>query len=55
MSDRVTPAWGGFIEIELRNGWRGLVRVDDIVEAMARRGVGTSIHRNNGKGVSAHH
>jgi len=47
MRDRVSPAWGGFVEIELRGGWRGLLRVDDIVEALPRREGGTSIRCRN--------
>jgi hypothetical protein len=47
MSDRVTPTWGGFVEIQLRSGWRGLLRVDDIVEALPRREGGTSIRCRN--------
>ena len=36
MSDAVRPAFGGFVEIQTRNGWRGLLRVDDISQVVPR-------------------
>jgi hypothetical protein len=43
MSDRVTATPGGFVEIETRRGWRGLLRVSEIDQAVARRDGGTAI------------
>jgi hypothetical protein len=43
MSDAVTPAFGGFVEVTLRSGWRGLLRVDDVDFVVPRKEGGTSI------------
>ena len=43
MSDRVSAAWGGFIELRFRDGKQALLRANDIAEALPRREGGTAI------------
>lgn len=43
MSDRVTATPGGFVQIETHGGWRGLLRVSQIDQAVPRKEGGTSI------------
>ena len=47
MSDAVAAVFGGFIEIQSRNGWRGLLNVGDISQVVPRNEGGTSIRSNN--------
>ena len=44
MSDFVIATWGGFLEIDLRDGWHGLLRIDHITQVLPRgNGGGASI------------
>ena len=43
MSDRVSAAWGGFIELRFRDGKQALLRANDIEEALPRREGGTAL------------
>ncbi len=42
--DTVEPAVGGFLEIVLRNGWRGLLSANEILSVKPRAEGGSVIH-----------
>ncbi len=44
MKDTVEPAVGGFLEISLRNGWCGLLSVNEILSVKPRTEGGSVIH-----------
>ena len=42
--DTVEPSVGGFLEIVLRNGWRGLLSPSEILSVRPRAEGGSAIH-----------
>ena len=42
--DRVEPAVGGFLEVVLRDGWRGLLSASEVAAITPRREGGCAIH-----------